>query len=195
MCVSITVFSAECCLSKTADLRRMHAVLPHCDSVLADKVQRGLPLCQPSPLPHKAHLRFLLHTSSKAQILLRLDTRWALSVRWEYDGNTSYIDVAMKVMWFHFFPLSCQLMQSATLQVMVSWGWMKMESHVGTSSLISTSWGSRYPKCFTCFKTQNIVSLHFNILPILVYLKPNTVYDHKLYNAVIWTALAVVSYR
>ncbi len=81
MCVPVaaqqlSVFSAERCLSKTAGLLRLYAVLPHCDSVLADNVQRGPLLCQPCPLPHQAHLRFLLHTSSKAQILLRLDTRW-----------------------------------------------------------------------------------------------------------------------
>lgn len=80
MCVSIaaqqlSVFSAERCISKTAGLLRLYAVLPHCDSVLANNVQRGPLLCQPRPIPHQAHLCFLLHTSSKAQILFRLDTR------------------------------------------------------------------------------------------------------------------------
>lgn len=72
MCASIT---AGLCLSKTVDLLRLYALLPRCDSVLANNVQRGPPLCQPRPLSHQAHLRFLLHTSRKAQILLRLDTR------------------------------------------------------------------------------------------------------------------------
>lgn len=48
-----------------------------------------------------------------------------------------------------FFPPSGQLMLSTTPQVMVSWAWMKMESHPGTSSATSTSWGLRYLQCFT----------------------------------------------
>lgn len=43
---------------------------------------------------------------------------------------------------------------------MVSWGWMKMESHLGTSSATSTSWGLRYLQCFTWFNKQNLVTLY-----------------------------------
>jgi len=80
ICVSfaaqqLSVFSAERCLSEIADLLRLHAVPPHGDSVFADNVQRGPPFCEPSALPHQAHLRLLLYTSSPAQILLRLDNR------------------------------------------------------------------------------------------------------------------------
>ena len=60
-------------------------------------------------------------------------------------------------------------MQSTTLQVMVSWAWMKMESHPGTSSATSTSWGLRYLQCFTSFKQQNMVCLSV-CLSVIIFL-------------------------
>lgn len=79
-------------------------------------------------------------------------------------------------MWSHPFllPPSCQLMQSTTLQVMVSWAWMKMESHLGTSSATSTSWGLRYLQCWSTEHSLSIlceISCTFMLVKIQQWLK------------------------
>lgn len=71
-CLSI---AAGSCLPQTVGLLRLYALLPRCDSVLANQVQRRRPLCKPRPLSHQAHLCFLLHASCQAEVLLCLDTR------------------------------------------------------------------------------------------------------------------------
>lgn len=64
---------AESCVQKARGVQRLYVRLHGCDPLAAHHLQRGSGLHQPGLLPVQAHLLVLLHTSSKTQVLLRLD--------------------------------------------------------------------------------------------------------------------------